>query len=611
MANLAPLYSRSRVCSLRCAVQRYVEPGLHLHFASTPSRSNAAIREVARQYIGTQPAFTLSTTGFHSTAHLLGLLRLGRRQIGCFFGDNHPAPRGNILYRTLEEVGVELEHWSLATYVAAFRAGARAEPYAVTGSLSGSDLGRQLSESGSYFEVPDPNGAGRTLCLVRAMRADVAFVHAAVGDEQGNALFCPPYCEGFYAALGAKRGVIVTVESVVSSEELRHYPQFLPIPSHRVLALCEAPRGAHPQPLHVVVPQYERLGYGDDPEHYALWRHMTQDSELFGQFCREVLARSDDETAYREFVAGASPEPAIGRALRSREAMGRGESLPEIAPCPPPVRTDAQSIHKEDAGPFRPNLLSLSKDERATLLGARAVVRLVIERGFTSILAGIGLPFAVARVAEMLLLEQGVEPELLVETGLAGFEPSGADPFLLGYRNILTSRRVTDVEHVLGTLVCGVGSKCVGVIGAAQVDSQGRINSSRVGGKFLVGSGGANDIASCADEVVVVTRASPERLVQNVEFITSPGSRVRSIVTECFELRRASEQSAWTIEQWLASAVDQGGPDAVPQWATLELNFGSPIAEMTAAECGALDALRRSSSRVERPSWVQEGRSVS
>jgi len=77
----------TRCMRLGDAIREFVAPGDHLHFASTPSRSNASIREVARIFSGRSPEFLLSTSGFHSTAHLLARLRLGRRYLACFFGD--------------------------------------------------------------------------------------------------------------------------------------------------------------------------------------------------------------------------------------------------------------------------------------------------------------------------------------------------------------------------------------------------------------------------------------------------------------------------------------------------------------------------------------------
>ena len=85
---------------------------------------------------------------------------------------------------------------------------------------------------------------------------------------------------------------------------------------------------------------------------------------------------------------------------------------------------------------------------------------------------------------------------------------------------------------VLGSLVSGPGTRVLGVIGAAMVDEKGNTNSTWTrGGDFLVGSGGANDIATAADEVLVTIAHRRDRLVQAVPYVTCPGSNVRTIVT--------------------------------------------------------------------------------
>ena len=79
----------------------------------------------------------------------------------------------------------------------------------------------------------------------------------------------------------------------------------------------------------------------------------------------------------------------------------------------------------------------------------------------------------------------------------------------------------------------------IGCLGAAQVDRGGNLNSTLVPGEaFLVGSGGANDVASRAGECLVITRAGPARLPERVGFVTSPGERVRTVVTDLGILRR-------------------------------------------------------------------------
>lgn len=569
--------------TLREAIKTFVQPGMHLHFASTPSRSNAAIREIARQFGDTQHRFDISATGMHSTLHLLGLLGLGQRYCASFFGDNYPVPRPNALYQRLESEGAKLEHWSLGSLVAAFRAGSRGEPFAITNSLCGTDLGASLAGSGKYWEVPDPTNDARRLPLVQSLRADVTFLHAVVGDAGGYALFSPPTCEGFYSALGAKRGVIITVERLVSMAEPREFPHFLPVPPHRVLAICEVPGGAHPQPMYVGPDPYRHLAYDDDTIHYDLWRRITQEPSLLDRFRREVLEQTDDWTSYRAFVlsCGSSCSGAdwlsASRASATHVPVTRRPSAPAVNTVIGERHVDSTREKKCGEVVNQIQWPLLSRDARGTLIAARAIIRRVVIEKFDTILAGIGQSFAAARVAKILLSQHGNEPELVVETGLSGIEPNLADSFLLAYRNIVASSRLSDVEHVLGIQVCGNGGRCLGVIGAAQVDGTGCINSTRVSGELLVGSGGANDIASAADEVMVVTRAVASRLPERVDFITSPGARVRTIITDSWEVHRAGPDRPWFVMQWIADSDRL--PPQLPKWCADDLridNFSAP-----------------------------------
>ncbi len=67
-----------------------------------------------------------------------------------------------------------------------------------------------------------------------------------------------------------------------------------------------------------------------------------------------------------------------------------------------------------------------------------------------------------------------------------------------------------------------------GIVGAAQVDRFGNVNTSFIGPSAnpkvrLPGSGGANDIVSSCREIFIVTKHEPRRFVERVDFVTSPG----------------------------------------------------------------------------------------
>ena len=575
------------------AVRAHVAPGMHLHFASTPSRSNAAIREVARAFAGSQPRFQLSSTGFHSMAHLLPMLGLADRLLACFFGDHYPAPRPNALYTQLVSAGVAFEPWPLWSLVASFRAGAQGDDWVVNRSLRGTTMAAELAARGAYREVPPPNEPARShaarssppprpVGLCAAVRPDVTFVHAAAADDDGHVIMSAPLSEGLWSALAARRGVIVTVERIVSSAEARRHAGAMPLPPHRILAVCEEPFGAHPQPFYCA-PELGIPTYRDDFEHYERWRAMTTDAAAFAGFVDSVLQAADGAAAYRAYV-------------------GRARLAALCAPEPAPV------ARARDAAPAVEPAPASSAVDQLIVSGARQLVSRVQAIGARVLIAGIGQAFFAARLAQLQLAAEGYALRVMVETGLydvdCGIDGHG---YLLAYENISRARRLTGVDDILGVLACGADNHCIAALGAAQIDRDGNLNSTWLGGKLLVGSGGACDIAASAEEIVVMTRLAPGRLVGELEYITSPGHGVRSVVTERCVLTRPpapaggerTGTAAWTI------ASLSGSPDATdttvalgvaalqrdcpwPLVAARDLEFAAPI---TGAEAHLLDVL--------------------
>jgi glutaconate CoA-transferase subunit B len=76
----------------------------------------------------------------------------------------------------------------------------------------------------------------------------------------------------------------------------------------------------------------------------------------------------------------------------------------------------------------------------------------------------------------------------------------------------------------------------VGFLGGAQVDKRGNINTTVVGPYGqpkvrLPGSGGACEIALHAQRVLIVTKLDARAFPEKVDFITSPGKRVKKVIT--------------------------------------------------------------------------------
>lgn len=598
----APASGRSgRLTRLADAVRTHVMPGMHLHFAATPSRSNAAVREIARAYQGTRPRFTLSSTGFHSLLHLLPMLQLGETLAGCFFGDHYPAPRPNALYTRAAAAGVKLQQWSLWSFVSSLRAGALGDGWAVNRTLAGTSIAADLAAAGLYRELPaapDDAAATRPLGLCAATRPDITFVHAAVGDDDGNVLMSAPYSEGLWSALAARRGVIVTVERLAPCAWSREYPDLIALPADRVLAVCVEPFGAHPQSFHCE-PDLGVASYRDDFEHYDLWRALTTDEWLAGRMIPPILDGSDGGEAYRALVG---PDRLASLCVpRARRAYRRTWTPVPDAQAP------TSSTHE---GPSTPQMAPLSPRssrppatesaiDRMLVGGARQLAARAKAIDARVLIAGIGHAFFASRLAQLALAAEGFDLQVMVEIGLYGVAcgPEG-NGYPLAYDNVRHARRLSSIDDVLGVLSCGADNRCLAALGAAQIDRDGNLNSTRLDdGRLLVGSGGACDIAAGAAEVVVLTRLAPGRLVDRLDYRTSPGRAVRSIVTDRGLLVRhdrgwqlASIFAAGDDDATLAATTASIAADcAWPLPPAPDLGVAAPIDEAEAERLATLD----------------------
>ncbi|MFD7508703.1 CoA-transferase [Streptomyces sp. NPDC059853] len=502
-------------------IRHFVRPGDHVHLAATLSRPNALLAALARTFHGTR-SLTVSTTAVHSSAHALALSGAVRKVITGFVGDTYPSPRPNRLYRDLAEGDpFEIELWSLLTYTQRLMAAALGQPYATTGSrIADSDL--RHGKDGLLHVLPDPRDPRREVALLEPLRPDLALFHGVCADRAGNVVAVPPLGEGAWAAYAADRGVLVSVEAIVDEATVAAMPDRVIIPAHRVLGLCEAPLGAHPQSLRT-----DNLagipGYLDD------YRHLT-----------EIVAACRTPETAREWYdtwVGDVPDHAgyLERLGTERRAALTAPARPAPAPGPAP----------EDEAPAPP-----TEQEQLIVLGARAIVDLVTERGYDTLLAGIGASHMAAWLAARQLAEAGRPVTVAAELGFLGMEPEDGDVFLFSQRHAPRTRMLAGVAETLGGAVAA-GPRALGVLAAAEIDRTGRLNTTRLPtGRWITGSGGANDIASSTDCVVVAT-AGPRRYVPEVAHHTSPGDRIRDVVSQFGRFHRSGPDDAFRLVSWL------------------------------------------------------------
>ena len=146
--------------------------------------------------------------------------------------------------------------------------------------------------------------------------------------------------------------------------------------------------------------------------------------------------------------------------------------------------------------------------------------------GVRTVFVGIGLPNAAANLAR-----QSVAPdlELIYESGVVGARPARL-PDSIGDPGLVSGAAATmSMRDLFGGFLQG-GRIEVGMLGAAQIDRWGNLNTTVIGSYErpevrLPGSGGACEIALHSQRVVVVMNQSRRTFVERVDFVTSPGHR--------------------------------------------------------------------------------------
>jgi glutaconate CoA-transferase subunit A len=164
---------------------------------------------------------------------------------------------GRILFEEYSETGI----------LARLGAGARNLPFQITRGMIGTDLPALLPDS--VREIEDPFTGERVLAC-RALRPDVCLLHAHRADPKGNVQYegatIWPDVQIFPKACAR---TIVSVERVVSEDDVRERPFETVIPHFAVDAVVEAPYGCHPTSFFP--------GYVYDEDFHERWVGVSRD----------------------------------------------------------------------------------------------------------------------------------------------------------------------------------------------------------------------------------------------------------------------------------------------------------------------------------------------
>ncbi len=148
------------------------------------------------------------------------------------------------VFRRAAEQGIprplEIEEYSNMGVAMRWLAASMGLDFMPAKSLLGSDI---IKYNPKIKVIEDPY-TGRPISLVPASYPDVAVIHAARADEIGNI-----QCLGFWGNTDtlarAAKHVIVSVEEIITSAEIRRTPNLTTIPYYYVDAVVHSPFGAH------------------------------------------------------------------------------------------------------------------------------------------------------------------------------------------------------------------------------------------------------------------------------------------------------------------------------------------------------------------------------
>lgn len=141
------------------------------------------------------------------------------------------------------------------------------------------------------------------------------------------------------------------------------------------------------------------------------------------------------------------------------------------------------------------------------------------------VIIGTGFPMAATTLAK-----KTHAPNLIAVVESGAIDPiiERAPESVAGSTVMHKASRLGSLREVLGC-VLQRGLIDVGMLGGAQVDQYGNVNSTVLGNygspkRRLPGSGGANDIASHSKRLLVIIPHERRRLPEKCDYITSPGN---------------------------------------------------------------------------------------
>ena len=547
----------NKAITLEESVRKNVKPGMALYVSNF---ANAATSEVIRQFRNIKPGFTIICGSRDYTAGLV-CHGLAKKLIGSAFGHIYPVPGpSRAIQRAFSKGEIEIEDWTVLALIQRLMAGAMDTGCMITKSMIESSIAGEAGDS--FKEIDDPFGSGQKLALVKALNPDIAIVHGWAADSQGNIITGAPHLLGgdVWGARASRGGVVATVEKIVSTDFIREHSYLVTIPGHMVNSVSEVPFGAHPQSMPAFgmgVREFET--YDADYEFMSDYRVADRDSEKLDSWLKEWVIDCPTHEAYLQKLG--SERLSVLKTKISKNSWKRA------------FKEMAKNISVDS---------DYSNTEKMIAAAARKITETVLKNKYKTTLTGMGASLLSAWLAYYLLREEGYSIKLMVGTGQIGYSPRPGNPQNCTMFNTLTAEMLVNSFESYGVLVGGLNNSCLSILGAGQIDKNGNINSSRTAdGSYLMGSGGANDAAN-AEEVAVVAAQSPDRFVDRVNYVTCPGKRVKTLISDRGIFEKPGGAEEFTLVGYLANPAlsKEATIRAIKESCGWELKMSHEVAEI-------------------------------
>ncbi|HUO36042.1 MAG TPA: CoA-transferase [Candidatus Acidoferrum sp.] len=400
-----------------------------------------------------------------------------------FFG---LAPR---FRQALEKNIVEVEEWTALAMIQGMHAAFYNIPEMPFQIPAGSDL----MNAGDFWKKTTSPFTGEPVALARRLDLDYLLIHAQRADTQGNIEI--QGARGLdLSSLGAAKNKLFTVEEVVEVGRLGDAPKSFVLPREFVSAVAKAPLGAYPTScLPYYSTDYRRLlqRMREEGEKKKTASSAPQAAAVPAKQIHSPKFQFAPPEGRVAFLAQAASTP--GRALTSERLSRFGLDISPEAPCTVDEFLAATLAHEYDSssicsvGSVSP--LAMVSYLLAKRTHAPGLALIALNGGFID-----------------------VDPHPMSLTLAEPLDWETAKVFWGGDETYHWYYQTGRITHE--------------VITVAQLDVHGRTNNAWIesNGKRLrlPGQGGMADVANLHQHFVLyLTRHSPERFVESVQFCTA------------------------------------------------------------------------------------------